>query len=144
MIPHHPPGEPAAPAGRDCASGKGKAFPTPQHHCAASSQPESALNPSQTAAQNSKQELEQHFTIFLYPLVLYLSESKTTSPKGFHPQTSQWKLCELWVSLRLIVSSDIGRNRQNSPLSIAGHGKSAGNWVSLSRNAQNQLCHPKL
>lgn len=92
----------------DC--GSEKTFPT--HTSTAPSQHYSALNSSQTAAQNSKQELEQHFIHFLYPLVLYLSESKTkTSPKGFHPQTPQWKLRALSHCFRLTVSSNSGRNR---------------------------------
>lgn len=130
--------------------GSEKAFPIPHPHCTAPSQHYSALNSSQAAAQNSTQELEQHFIIFLYPLVLYLSEStqasrqKKNPPRVFSPKhhsensVSFESLFQTYCVIRYWE-----KQRQNSPLSIAGHGKSAGNWVSLCRNPQIQLCHPK-
>lgn len=86
--------------------GSEKAFPIPHHHSAAPSQNYSTLNSSQTAAQNSKQKLEQHFIHFSESPASVLewkhSSIKTKNiPKGFPPPNC----------FRLIVSSEIGGNR---------------------------------
>lgn len=119
MIPHHPPGEPATPADREHLNGlwkwKSLPYPTPPLCCPISTLFSFKFLPGS----NTKLQTRARGTFyrcFLYPLVLYFSESTPASrqkacPKGFHPQTPQQKLRALSHCFRLTVSSDIGRNR---------------------------------
>lgn len=120
VIPHHPPGEPATPAGREHLNGlwkwKSLPHPTPALYCPISTLFSFKLLPGSSTKFHTRARATFYNFFVSSGSVLEWKHSgiktKKKIPQGFSPLNTTMKtLWALSPCFRLIVSSDIGRNR---------------------------------